>query len=956
MKNTKKIVSIGLIACVIISLVTVLCINMNKAPTTDAGAYETNGLAKNVQDGQILQCWNWSFENMRKNMSKIAEQGFSAVQTSPIQGSKETTKASWSTMSNSWWVYYQPINFNIETNTYNALGTSAEFKAMCDEAEKYGIKVIVDAVLNHTANNNGNNSISTLVPADLRNDTSCWHDITRDSWYESRWDITQFCMGGIPDLNTGNTKVQQYAISFLKECIDAGADGFRFDGAKHIEVPTDYDYASDFWPNVLGATTSYAQSTKGFTPYYYGEILDGPSGYSDKANAQTTLNSYMSYMSVTQSSVSDSIRNSVAGGNASGASRSDFYFDDGALAKGSKTVLWNESHDTYIHGGSGSISVSNMNKTWAIVGARNEASGLYMARPSSNSDMLGTAGITGWANKEVKAVNQFKNKFIGQSEYISSSGSIVINERGNSGAVLVNVGGNSTNVSVKANKLANGTYKDAITGNIFTVSGGYIKGNIGSTGIAVITSESNSGSTESGNSSVSIPETTATPTIYFDNSSYKWSKVYAYVYTDASQNATWPGKAMTLDSETGYYKLTLPSSLAYGRVIFAQSANATTKRYPADQQPGLEINAKDMIFSAKNSWKEYVVEAPQPETSSNDSGSTSQPETPSTDSGSTSQPETPSTPEVNATPTIYFDNTSYKWSKVYAYVYTDKAQNASWPGKAMTLDSSTGYYKLTLPSSLANGRVIFTQSANATTKRYPADQQPGLEINSKDMIFSANNSWKEYVAPAKTIIYFDNASYRWSKVYAYIYTDTAQNAYWPGKAMTLDSSTGYYKLEVPSQLVNGRVIFTESASATTNRYPADQQPGLEIGGTSKIFTAGKKWSELSAAVSVSATSTTVSSTSKTTTASSSQTSTGTLQKLSKYNSSIYKGRTTTAKATITGGSVTWSSSNPNVVTVAVKSTTATTSTVTLKGISVGTATVTCTHSDGTTKTIKVTVK
>jgi alpha-amylase len=137
------------------------------------------GLADNVQDGQILQCWNWSFENMKNNMKKIAEQGFTAVQTSPIQGSKESTKEYYSTMQNSWWVYYQPINFNIETNSYNALGTSAEFKAMCDEAEKYGIKVIVDAVLNHTGNNNGNNSISTLVPSDLRNDTSCWHDISK---------------------------------------------------------------------------------------------------------------------------------------------------------------------------------------------------------------------------------------------------------------------------------------------------------------------------------------------------------------------------------------------------------------------------------------------------------------------------------------------------------------------------------------------------------------------------------------------------------------------------------------------------------------------------------------------------------------------------------------------------------------------------------------------------------
>ncbi len=700
-----KVVSLVLSLCLVVSVCAV-AINTIGGPT--ALASSSGSLADNVQDGQILQCWNWSFNNIKSNMAKIAEQGFSAVQTSPIQGSKESTKEYYSTMQNSWWVYYQPINFNIETNSYNALGTASEFKAMCDEAEKYGVKVIVDAVLNHTANNNGNNSISTLVPSDLRDDSSCWHDISRNSWYETRWDITQFCMEGIPDLNTGNSKVQNYAINFLKECIDAGADGFRFDGAKHIEVPTDYDYASNFWPNVIGTTTSYAQSTKGFTPYYYGEILDGPSGSSDKANAQTALNSFMSYMSVTQSSVSNSIRNSVNGGSASGAARSDFYFDDGSQAQGKKSVLWNESHDTYIHGGSGSIGTVNMNKTWALVGSRNEAAGMYMARPSSNSDMLGTAGVTGWANTEVKAVNQFKNQFIGQSEYLASSGSIAYIERGTTGAVLVNCGGTSTYANVKANMISDGTYTDAVTGSTFTVSGGYIKGNIGSTGVAVITKD---GTTSSGSSSDSS-SSTASANIYFDNSAYNWSNVYAYVYSDATstQNANWPGVKMTLDSATGYYKMSLSGALANGRVIFTESSSASTNRYPADQEPGLEIGGKDMLFSANYSWTEYVPENVQ----------------------------------------IYFDNSSYNWSTVYAYVYNDSTQNASWPGKKMTYDSSLELYTYTVPGDLADGRVIFTESSSATTNRYPADQEPGLEIGGSPKVFTSGHTWSEY-ATASTM-------------------------------------------------------------------------------------------------------------------------------------------------------------------------------------------------------------
>ena len=191
-----------------------------QATSVETGA--DYGLVDDVQDGQILQCWNWSYNGIKANMQKIAEQGFSAIQTSPIQTIKETTQNR--QMSGSWWVFYQPSDFKIDTSSQNALGTKSDFKAMCDEAHKYGVKVIVDAVLNHMANN-GDNTLSPTIPSDIRNDSSCWHSITTNtSNWNSRWDITHNCMGGLPDLNTGNSKIQNYEIAFLKECIDAGSE------------------------------------------------------------------------------------------------------------------------------------------------------------------------------------------------------------------------------------------------------------------------------------------------------------------------------------------------------------------------------------------------------------------------------------------------------------------------------------------------------------------------------------------------------------------------------------------------------------------------------------------------------------------------------------------------------------------------------------------------------------
>lgn len=554
---SKKIMSVILAICMTLSCLTVAGF-VAEARTTEiaevsaqATSVETGadyGLVDDVQDGQILQCWNWSFNNIKSNMAKIAEQGFSAIQTSPIQATKETTTASYSTVKNSWWVYYQPIAFNIETKSYNALGTASEFKAMCTEAHKYGVKVIVDAVLNHTGNNNSGNTISTMVSSDLRNDSDCWHDISKNSWYESRWDITQFCMDGVPDLNTGNSKVQNYAIKYLKECIDAGADGFRFDGAKHIETPVDNSYASQFWPNVLNATTSYAKSTRGITPYYYGEILDKPTGSNDTSNGQTVLNSYMQYMSVTQSPVSNSIRNAVNNGNASGAVRTDFNFDDGSKAAGSKCVFWNESHDTYANNTSSGLSDTVLKKTWAIVGSRADVCGMYMARPTSTSAMLGTAGITAWSDKEVKAVNRFKNYFAGQTEYLSASGSIAYNERGTEGVVLVNCGGSSTSVSVTAHKMAAGTYTDQITGNTFTVSNGKISGKIGSTGVAVVYNPKAAGPSASVTpGSKTYKTNTLTLTLNYKNATSGQYSINGGSYTSFTD-----GKTITIGSGLDY--------------------------------------------------------------------------------------------------------------------------------------------------------------------------------------------------------------------------------------------------------------------------------------------------------------------------------------------------------------------------------------------------------------------
>ena len=224
------------------------------------------GLADNTQEGVILHAWNWSFNTIKENLPKIAEAGYTSVQTSPIQGTKENSMG-----TDHWWVLYQPTNFKIGNAQ---LGSRDEFKSMCEEAKRYGIRIIVDVVSNHMANTAENKYKFSTAIEDKYEAREFWHEYDNPHGidYGSRYSITHDCMD-LPDLNTSNKTLQNDIITFLNDAIDCGADGFRFDAAKHIELPDDPD-GSDFWPTILSNLKNKEDL------FIYGEILDTNGGNS----------------------------------------------------------------------------------------------------------------------------------------------------------------------------------------------------------------------------------------------------------------------------------------------------------------------------------------------------------------------------------------------------------------------------------------------------------------------------------------------------------------------------------------------------------------------------------------------------------------------------------------------------------------------------------------------------
>ena len=267
MKSVKKILCVLLTLTIAASCVAIGSMQSSAVTDESAVGESQSGLAQEtVQGSAILHCFCWSYNTIKQKLPEIAAAGYTAVQTSPVQPPKDYD-ASYTNTKDNWWKLYQPLDLAITDGTnYNSwLGTKAQFTQMCAAADNYGIKVIVDIVSNHLANNGTNdgsyNSLHSNVNSVFKNQQYFYVDSNGNSFGKtsssSRYQMTHGHLG-MPELNTSLPDVQQKVLNLMKECVDCGADGFRFDTAKHIELPTDDEQTrSNFWPTIINGINSY---------------------------------------------------------------------------------------------------------------------------------------------------------------------------------------------------------------------------------------------------------------------------------------------------------------------------------------------------------------------------------------------------------------------------------------------------------------------------------------------------------------------------------------------------------------------------------------------------------------------------------------------------------------------------------------------------------------------------
>ncbi|RYQ03450.1 alpha-amylase, partial [Bifidobacterium pseudolongum subsp. globosum] len=674
-------------------------------PTFES-AREANGLAKEMNYGAILHAWMWSANTIKAHMDEIADAGYTSIQTVPISTIKGPEHGM--QFSENWYYVYQPSGTGIGNKV---IGTEQEIKDMTAEAHKHGIRVIADAVINHfTADWNAiQGEWKDSSRFHTRSEGGCGDNGTAIN-YSNRWQVTHCHLLSLWDLNTENQTVANGMKDYLVRAVADGIDGFRYDAAKHIELPSEFQNHSPYYDTIL---PNGAQ-------YQYGEVLQGDPGLNapaypalfDKYSTNGGGNTGSKYGGLMRSVVQDKNLDAGRVGSLQG---------DGV--RDNQLVTWVESHDTYANTNeySSQLSAWQIRMGWGIVGSRKGGAPLFFNRPVGSGgsnprfaerSQLGDAGDDEWKHPEVANVNKFRNAMEGNAEYLRNcqGNNCLMIERyktdgnsNNDGVTVVNMDGDK-NLAGMDTMLDNGEYVDQVYGEKLVVNNKKItSGNVKSGKIHVFYNASNS-------PRASLAVTGA--------KSFKTDTTQVTLTARNVNNARYSTSEGDSGSFTDGQKITIGAKSAVNTQI-----TVTLTGTDAD---GNQVTASE-TFTKKdpNAVVSYTAYAKKPAA----------------------------------------------WNKIYAYVYVDNnaaegsvIQNAAWPGELMTAESGacdgTADQVYEIPEDIIDQagddpiRVIFNNggAGEIAGNKFPGDtatDDPDDHVDAAGLLIDGSYVWDGNITSGK---------------------------------------------------------------------------------------------------------------------------------------------------------------------------------------------------------------
>lgn len=482
MRGKKVSIVIFSVMFLLVAVTFVTAIRFSKADGVDKVSEDNNNInneysdsanqklaADEIKHGAILQAWCWSFNTIKEKLPEIKAAGYTAIQTSPIQECRLGENNQDTSLDlRRWYFTYQPVDFKI--GNYQ-LGTKAELEDLCTEAKKYDVDIICDVVVNHMT------SEWNYIKPNMQK-REYFHTNYGITDWEDRKCLTSMALCGLWDLDTSRKDVQNIIKDFLKECIDIGVSGFRYDCAKHIELPEDEGFGSDFWPYIIDNGAKFQ----------LGEVLKGKTARYDV---------YSKYLNVTAAEYGEVMQAALKDRDFSVGRLIDYRvgIDPDGVA------TWVESHDNFANDEMDSVWMTDedIKLGWAAITAREKTTTVFYDRPLGAGGttydsrfpgltQIGDAGSELYKDDEIVAVNIFRNIMEHEDEYMRNiyNGKILMIERGTKGAVIINLNDNDVYIESDT-RLDSKVYENYTDdGGSFEVKDGKIRGNLPARKVVVL--------------------------------------------------------------------------------------------------------------------------------------------------------------------------------------------------------------------------------------------------------------------------------------------------------------------------------------------------------------------------------------------------------------------------------------------------------------------------------------
>ncbi len=424
----------------------------------------------------IANLWEWNWSSVaRECTTQLGPKGYGGVQVAPPQDSvkRQQLGDGSDTVLHPWWEVYQAVDYALTSR----MGNEAQFKAMVSTCRKAGVKVYVDAVINHMTGQGdtsyGGVKYARYDYAGLYGQGN-FHKYSGDcpsasggiEDFNNLQQVFNCELVGLADLRTDTSVVRSRVAAYLNKLLGYGVSGFRVDAAKHVGQAD------------LDAIYARLHDTKdGTRPYWALEVFGGGPGRLApgafvRSGVVLGLDGVKQLKSAFKSYPTD-----AAG---SIATLRDFGVDSG-LTPSRRTLSFVQNHDTERNGDALNYKDGATNRlaTQYLLAAGYGRPQVYSAFNFTNQDdsppatadgMITDAACgSGWTcahrDKGVTALVRWHNG-VGaarQAHWWDDGANVIAFSRGDRGWVAMNNNTVARTVRVQTG-LARGRYCDVVTG------------------------------------------------------------------------------------------------------------------------------------------------------------------------------------------------------------------------------------------------------------------------------------------------------------------------------------------------------------------------------------------------------------------------------------------------------------------------------------------------------------